>query len=168
MSRVVLCLALAAISLTTKQARALTLEVTHAGPSVVGEAHAFKATVTGATGAVTYAWKFGDDDDFHPGGAEASHTFTAPGLHNIDVQATDAAGGFAGAFFPHLVHHALTPKRPTTSSSIVYDAARKRVYSVNQDNDTVTSIDAETLTKVAEIDVYRRPESLALTPKGKL
>ena len=168
MSRVVSCLALAAVSLATTQAHALTLEVTHAGPSVVGVAHAFKATVTGATGAVTYAWKFGDDDDFHPGGADVSHAFAAPGLHNIDVQATDAAGGFASAFFPHLVHHALTPRRPTSSTSIVYDAARKRVYSVNQDNDTVTSIDAETLTKVGEVGVYRRPESLALTPEGKL
>ena len=50
-------------------ALALTLEVTHAGPSVVGEAHAFQATVTGANGAVTYEWKFGDADDFHAGGA---------------------------------------------------------------------------------------------------
>jgi YVTN family beta-propeller protein len=66
------------------------------------------------------------------------------------------------------VHHPLTPKRPTSATSIVYDAARNRVYSVNQDNDTVTSIDARTLQKVAELAVYREPESLALTPDGKL
>ena len=34
--------------------------MTHAGPSVVGEAHAFTATVTGASGALTYEWTFGD------------------------------------------------------------------------------------------------------------
>jgi YVTN family beta-propeller protein len=39
----------------------------------------------------------------------------------------------------------------------VYDAARKRVYSVNQDNDTLTSIDADKLQKVAELAVYRSP-----------
>lgn len=161
-------LALAGVSLAAAPALAITLEVTHAGPSVVGEAHAFTATVTGASGAVTYEWKFGDADDFHPGGVEASHTFTAPGLHSIDVLATDATGQIASAFFQHLVHHPLTPRRPTSSTSIVYDGARKRVYSVNQDNDTVTSIDADKLQKLAELAVYRRPESLALTPEGKL
>jgi YVTN family beta-propeller protein len=167
-SRIACCLAVAGISFAAAPARALTLEVTHAGPSVVGAAHAFTATVTGASGTVTYEWKFGDDGDFQPGGANVSHTFTAPGFHNIDVLATDATGQIASAFFPHLVHHPLTPKRPASSTSIVYDSARKRVYSVNQDNDTVTSIDAETLQKLAELAVYRRPESLALTPEGKL
>ena len=155
--------------LAATPALALTLEVTHAGPSVVGEAHAFKATVTGANGAVTYEWKFGDADDFHAGGAEVDRTPSRRRASTTSTcMATDAAGGLASAFFPHLVHHPLTPKRPTSSTSIVYDSARNRVYSVNQDNDTVTSIDADTLTKLAELDVYRRPESLALTPEGKL
>jgi len=154
--------------LAAAPALALTLEVTHAGPSVVGEAHAFQATVTGANGAVTYEWKFGDADDFHAGGTGSTHTFTAPGFHNIDVIATDAGGAVASAFFQHLVHHALTAKRPTSSTSIIHDSARNRVYVVNPDNDTVTSIDAATLQKLAELAVYRGPESLALTPEGKL
>ena len=82
--------------------------------------------------------------------------------------ATDAAGAVASAFFQHLVHHPLTAKRPTSSTSIIHDSARNRVYVVNQDNDTVTSIDADKLQKLAELAVYRRPESLALTPEGKL
>jgi YVTN family beta-propeller protein len=159
---------LAGFVLAAAPARAFTLDVTHAGPSIVGEAHAFKATATGASGAVTYEWKFGEAGDFQPGGADVSHTFTAPGIYDVDVWATDAAGATASAFFPHLVHHRLTPRRPASATSIVYDGARKRVYSVNPDNDSVTSIDAETLQKVAELPVYRRPESLALTPDGKL
>ena len=161
-------LALAGICLSATPALALTLDVTHAGPSVVGEAHAFTAAVTGSSGAVTFEWKFGDGGDFQPGAAEASHTFTAPGFFDIDVVATDATGASASAFFQHLVHYPLTPMRPTSSTSIVYDAARKRVYSVNQDSDTITAIDAETLQKLGELEVYRRPESLALTPEGKL
>ena len=159
---------LAGATLAAAPARALTLEVTHAGPSVVGEAHAFTATVTGATGAVSYEWKFGDADDFRSGGAQMSHAFTAPGFHNIDVLATDAGGAVASAFFQHLVHHPLTPRRPTSSTSIIHDGARRRVYVVNQDNDTVTAIDADQLHKLAELDVYRGPESLALLPDGKL
>jgi YVTN family beta-propeller protein len=167
-SRIAFCLALAGVSFAAAPAQAFTLEVTHAGPSAVGAAHVFKATASGASGTVRYEWKFGDDGDFQVGAAEMSHAFTAPGLHNVDVLATDASGAVGSAFFQHLVHHPLTPKRPTSSSSIVYDPARKRVYSLNQDNDTVTSIDAETLEKLAELAVYRRPESLALTPEGKL
>jgi DNA-binding beta-propeller fold protein YncE len=80
----------------------------------------------------------------------------------------DADGMVASQAFQHLAHHPLTAARPTSSSSIVYDAARNRVYSVNQDNDTITSIDAEELTKLAELEVYKKPESLALAPDGKL
>ena len=162
------CAVLAGVSLAAAvPAYALTVDVTHAGPSVVGEAHAFTATVTGASGALTYEWTFGEDAP-QVGGAQMSHTFTAPGLVGVQVFVTDARGDAGSAYFQHLVHYPLTAKRPTSSSSIVYDAGRNRVYSVNQDNDTVTSIDARTLQKIAELAVYRRPESLALTPDGKL
>src|SRR5512134_3544067 len=142
--RVASCAALAGTLLAATPAYALTVEVTHAGPSVVGEAHAFTATVTGATGAVTYEWTFGEAAP-EPGGAERSHTFTAPGLVGVQLFVTDATGDAGSTFFQHLVHYPLTAKRPASATSIVYDAARKRVYSVNQDNDTLTSIDAEKL-----------------------
>src|SRR4029078_1814518 len=130
-------------------AYALTVDVTHAGPSVVGEAHAFTATVTGANAALTYEWTFGDEAP-QIGGAQISHAFAAPGLVGVQVLVTDAKGDAGGAYFQHLVHYPLTAKRPTSSSSIVHDAARNRVYSVNQDNDTITAIHARTLQKLAE------------------
>ena len=167
MRAVASCVVLAGTILAAPPARALTVTLTHAGPSIVGEAHAFTATVTGASGALTYEWTFGEAAA-QPGGAQASHTFTTPGLVGVQVFVTDASGDVGSDYIQHLVHHPLTPKRPTSATSIVYDAARKRVYSVNQDNDTLTSIDADKLQKVAELAVYRRPESLALTPEGKL
>ena len=165
--RLASCAVLAGVSLGAVPAYALTVDVTHAGPSVVGEAHAFTATVTGANGALTYEWTFGDEAP-QIGGAQLSHAFAAPGLVGVQVLVTDAKGDAGSAYFQHLVHYPLTAKRPTSSSSIVHDAARNRVYSVNQDNDTITAIDARTLQKIAELAVYRRPESLALTPDGKL
>src|SRR5262245_49620124 len=60
MRAVVSCAVLAGTILTAAPALAFTVSVTHAGPSVVGEAHAFTATVTGASGALTYEWTFGD------------------------------------------------------------------------------------------------------------
>jgi YVTN family beta-propeller protein len=160
--------ALAAVSFVPSPALALGLDVVNPGPSVVGEAHVFSAVVTDASGEVTFAWKLGETEEPQPGPAEMSHTFTVPGHYSITVEATDAGGNFSSWSFQHMVHHPLTAKRPTSSTSIVYDSVRKRVYSVNQDNDTITSIDAEGLTKLAEIPVYQRPESLALTPEGKL
>jgi len=167
MRAVASCALLAGTILAAAPAHALTVKLTHVGPSVVGEAHAFTATVTGASGALTYEWTFGDAAA-QPGAAQASHTFPAPGLVGVQVFVTDATGDAGSDYIQHLVHHPLTPKRPTSATSIVYDTARKRVYSVNQDNDTLTSIDADKLQKVAELAVYRRPESLALTPEGKL
>jgi DNA-binding beta-propeller fold protein YncE/cytochrome c553 len=84
------------------------------------------------------------------------------------VIATDATGDTASVFFRHLVHYPLAARRPNASTSIVYDGARNRIYSLNQDNDTVTAIDPDNLVKVGEVAVYRKPESLALTPDGKL
>jgi len=149
-------------------ALALTLTIAHSGPSLVGEPHAFSATAPDAKGAVTFEWQFGETEPFQPGAAQASHTFATPGLYSIQVTATDSTGDNQSLFFRHLVYHPLTPKRPTSATSIVYDAVRSRIFSVNQDNDTVTVIDPEKLAKLGELDVYKKPESLALTPEGKL
>jgi YVTN family beta-propeller protein len=154
-------------TLWASPALALTVTVTHSGPSVVGEAHTFAAAVTEATGEVTYEWQF-DGGEYVAGGAEMTQAFAAPGIHYVDARATDSAGNVHSHFFPHLVHHPLTPARPTSASPIVYDAARNRVYVANQDNDTVSAVDPENLTSVGELSVYRKPESLAVMPDGKL
>ncbi len=167
-SRVAALFALVALTFSAVPALALGVDVTNEGPSVVGEAHTFSATVVDAMGDVTFTWNFGETGDLETGAAEMSHTFTAPGHYTITVEVTDGAGDSASWSFQHMVHHPLTEKRPTSSTSIVYDSERNRVYSVNQDNDTVTSIDPEELVKVAELPVYKRPESLALAPDGKL
>jgi len=156
------------ISLLTAPAAALTLDVKDSGPSVVGEACTFKATVSEASGAVKYQWRFGDADMYVSGGAEMPFTFTAPGHFSVDVIATDAKGGSSSWSIQHLVHYPLTARRPTSSTSIVYDAQRHRVYSLNQDNDSLTSIDAVQLSKLAELPLYRDPEALAIAPSGKL
>ena len=70
-SRVALALAVLGTSLTATPALGLTLEVTHAGPSVVGEAHGFTATATEASGAVTFSWTFGESAEPEAGGPAA-------------------------------------------------------------------------------------------------
>jgi DNA-binding beta-propeller fold protein YncE/cytochrome c553 len=167
-SLIAFALALPTVSLSAAPALALTLEVSHPGPSVVGEAHVFTATATEASGAVTYTWTFGESAEPEAGGSEMPHTFGEPGHYTIIVGATDASGDYTSEVFQHMVHHPLTAMRPTSSTSIIYDAARNRVYSLNQDNDSVTSFDADALVKLGELPVYRKPESLAVMPDGKL
>lgn len=162
------CIALGGVTAWTPLASAFEVSVPHDTPATVGEPQTFNATVTGATGDVTFEWRFGDSDEVTMGGAEISHTFAQPGHFNVDVFATDANGDSGSAYFQYLAHYPLTASPPTASSPIIYDPARNRIYSANPDNDTVAVIDPDNLVKLAEFYVYENPESLALTPEGKL
>ncbi len=163
-----LVILLAASLLWAAPAFCLELSIEPPGPTELGQPETFTVVPTDAVGEVSYEWRFGDGLDFEVAGAEVSHVFTDAGLQNVDVYATDAEGNTASAYFRHLVHYPLTQEAPTSSTSIIYDGARNRVYSLNQDNDSVTAVDAETLEIVGELPVYRKPESLALTSQGKL
>src|SRR6187549_1601626 len=107
MRTVASCAVLAGTLLTAAPALAFTVTVTHAGPSVIGQAHAFAATVTGASGSLSYEWTFGDAPS-EIGGAQVSHTFTAAGLVGVQVFVTDAKGDVGSEYIQHLVHHPLT------------------------------------------------------------
>ena len=159
---------LATATLWTSPVRAFDVEVPHATPSLVGESHTFSATVTGATGEVSFEWRFGEASEVIEGGAEMAHVFDEPGHYSVDVVATDENGETGSAFFRHLVHYPLTPLPPALSSSIIYDSARNRIYVANPDSDTVAVIDPDNLVKLGEFFVYQNPESLTLTPEGKL
>ncbi|HEY6726811.1 MAG TPA: PKD domain-containing protein, partial [Polyangiaceae bacterium] len=157
-----------AAALWTAPASAFELEVPHGTASLVGEAYTFRAEVTGAAGEVRFEWRFGDAGEVIEGGAEMANVFDTPGHHSVDVVATDENGDTGSAFFRHLAHYALTPAPPAQSSPIIYDSARSRIYTANPDSGTVAVIDPETLSKLGEFFVYQNPESLALTPEGKL
>jgi DNA-binding beta-propeller fold protein YncE len=156
-------------------AQALIADVTPPGPSLVGENVTFRVAVSDAVGAVSYRWNITQWVATDETGVaveveteEASYTFAAPGHYTVNVLVVDESGSNAGGSFTHLAHHPVTARPPAVSTPIVYDAARNRVYSVNQDNDSITSIDAEALVGLAELPVYGRPEALAIAPDGKL
>jgi DNA-binding beta-propeller fold protein YncE len=151
-------------------ASALTLQVDKAASSLVGDSFDFKASISDSVGAVQYRWSFGDDQmtEFEVDRTEVSHVYTKPGHYTVAVTAKDDSASFAGETWTHVVHYPVTEKRPNASTTIVYDAARNRVYNVNQDNDTISAIDPMTLMKTGELAVYRDPEALALAPNGKL
>ncbi|HKQ69078.1 MAG TPA: hypothetical protein VJT73_07055, partial [Polyangiaceae bacterium] len=95
--------------------------------------------------------------------------YAAAGRFFASVFVKDANGAFnRSKTFAHVVHYPIADKPPATSAPIVYDKARNRVYSVNQDNDSIASIDPMALKKVGELPVYQHPEAIALAPDGKL
>jgi len=151
------------------RALALTAEVPTRDPSLVGQAFTFRAVTSGAVGVTQYRWNFGDGPagDFVADASEVQHTYAQPGHYSIIVTIKDQAG-FTSVAFGHTVHYPVKARRPSASTDIVYDQARHRIYTTNEDDDSITVIDAAGLKKVAEIPVYQRPEALALTPEGKL
>ncbi len=153
----------------TTAAAALTAEVPTRDPSVVGEAYAFRAVVSGEVGTTLYRWNFGDGTpaDFVAGASDVTHTYTQPGHYPLIVTIKDQSN-FTSVAFVHIVHYPITARAPSASTDIVYDTMRKRVCNVNEDDDSVSITDAVGLTAVAEIPVYQRPVALAIAPGGKL
>jgi len=161
----------AVLSLAVAQrAEALEVEITHA-PAERGQTSTFSATVTDAVGTVEYRWDFGDGTDAGEWSSDLStvtYDYAEPGHYPVNLLVRDDETPFAGHAFTHTVYEPLTAGTPVSSTTIVYDEARGIVVNANPDNDTVTVVDAAGLTKVAEIDVYARPSSLALAPDGRL
>ena len=136
----------------------------------LGQVSTFTAVTSDEVGIVEYRWDFGDGEqtEWLPDQVEVEHLYAEPGHYTVNLLVRDDATPFEGRAFTHTVYRALTPKPPVSSSTIVYDAVRNRVYNVNPDNATVTVVDAAALTKVGEIPVYLGPEALAIAPDGKL
>ena len=68
-----------------------------------------------------------------------------------------------------LAHPPVSPStaaHPTHASTIVVDEGRERVWSVNPDSDTVTSIKSRELVKLFEVPVGDNPRTLALAPNN--
>ena len=58
--------------------------------------------------------------------------------------------------------------QPTQSSSITVDSAGRRVWVANPDSDTVTALNADTLAVQTEINVGKRPVSVAVDASNQL
>ena len=137
-----------------------------------GTSVAYSITSTGGVN-VKYKWSWGDGtaDTALSSSASASHTYASPGRYQITVTATDDTGRITTATFYQAINAALTAKSPTASTSIIYEArtaANSRLWTVNQDNNSVSVFDAVTRARLAEVTVGTAPRSLALAPSGNV
>jgi YVTN family beta-propeller protein len=146
----------------------LELEATSPGPLEINKSGTFIASSSGTTSTL-YSWDFGDGTPpTSPSTSPiVSHTFSKPGNYTVQLSANDE-GVTDRISFVQTAHRPLTEFAPTHSSSIVYDEENGYVWSVNPDNDTVTAINLQTLTKSLEIPVGKTPRTLALGPNNTL
>jgi DNA-binding beta-propeller fold protein YncE len=152
---------------------ALALEI-RGEPAVavpIGQAHTFKiAQVMDAQGDVTYRWNFGDGSDLMGPGAPAQveHSYDTAGHYTVIVVATDSAGKKTSASWVQTAYAPLSDPPPSNSGSVVFDAARNRIWSVNQDNDSVTVSNAASASRILERAVGKQPRMLAQAPDGSI
>jgi large repetitive protein len=130
-------------------------------------------TASSANGTnVLYMWSF--DDGTPPTAYSSSptmvHTFAQPGVYFVTVTALSEGVPAQSETVTQTIYLPLTANRPTASTNIAYEtrAAGDRVWVVNQDNDSVTVINAATNAKAAEIGVGNAPRSLAIAPNGRV
>ena len=144
-------------------------EIVPVAAVAVGQPVDFQAQVTSTIGLTTHAWTFGDGSDGTiPLGTETTrHTYARPG-HYI-VRAAVGNDLFQTACATQVtVHEPIVPGRATSSSTIIFDADRARVWVVNPDHDSVTAINAVTHEVLFQRPVGRHPRTLAQASDGAI
>ncbi|MBO6574116.1 MAG: DUF1929 domain-containing protein [Rhodothermales bacterium] len=126
-------------------------------PIAVGQAGSVSLSVSGPA-SFDVAWDFGDGTST-TGGAQASHTWSAPGRYQISAVVTAGPESAQVSFFQN-VHPAETGQAGSRSSSIVLDASG-RIWNVNPDNNSVTVTSANGQVRLAELPVGDNPVALS-------
>ena len=139
-------------------------------PAIEGATINYTIVSTGGVN-VRYQWSWGDGSpaSVWSSNPSVSHTFANPGRYEVAVTATDDTGRIVTQTLRQLIYAPLAALAPTASSPIVYEdraSGNDRIWSVNQDNDSVSVFDVVTRSRIAEIPVGKSPEGLAIAPNG--
>jgi YVTN family beta-propeller protein len=147
------------------RAVALTVTMAPVTPVPMGQSLTLHvASVTQAVGQTSFTWNFGDGSPAAvTSDLQATHTYQAFGHYTVIVLASDDATR-TSASFVQTVYVPATAKPPSNSSSIILDAQRHQVWTVNSDSDSVSVIDADLLTRIREVPVGDEPHALAQAP----
>ena len=97
------------------------------------------------------------------------HDYAAPGHYQAKVQVRDVTGVITTRAVTVTVLAAiLAGAQPTANSQVAVDAASRTVWTVNPDNNTVRSVNADTLAPGPEITVGADPRSEAVDGAGNI
>ncbi|HEX8546452.1 MAG TPA: SMP-30/gluconolactonase/LRE family protein [Cytophagaceae bacterium] len=113
----------------------------------------------------TVAWDFGDGTGLgkYQSSNTTSHKFLKPGVYRVFARIKDVDIPISVV---HTVTKPLQKIRPTHSSTIVLDTLLNQLWVVNTDNNSVTIIDSKNYSKISEIEVGRKPRTVALDRSG--
>ncbi|CCN73079.1 NPCBM/NEW2 domain-containing protein [Vibrio nigripulchritudo] len=119
-------------------------------------------------GTLEYSWDFGDGSSPTAFSTQSavSHTYTSPGHWQPVVTVRES--NFSSSNTRRVTaYHPPTSTPPVTASTI--SQSGNQVYVVNEDNDTVTAISANSpFSKVWEAPVGDRPRTLDIAPNGHI
>lgn len=132
---------------------------------LVGDTLAFTLSCSTDPDTAVY-WDFGDGETLAGSRSlTVRHAYPKPGRYEVFVRVP-------GVLIPYARYQSVlfpaTSGRSGKSSSLAYDAARKRIWLANADNHTVTAVDAATWQVIWEKPVGGNPRSLALDADGRI
>jgi cytochrome c peroxidase len=125
--------------------------------------------------ALEYRFSFGDEESSREWSTNSTvaKTFAGAGRFSAKVQVRDAANNLAVEALTISVAATPAGPLPTKSSPVAVDAAGRKVWTVNPDNDSVTAVDADTGVVLFENDLAASlgepsvdPRSLAVASNG--
>ena len=142
-------------------------------PAPVSGNATLSVTATGGNPPLEYSWDFGDGtQSSFSSSSQITHNYAAKGRYPVTLRVRDST-----APSPQIVTHTMkvtvappVPAGPvsTKGSQMVLDGTNRRVWSVNPDSNTVTSIHADSLVKLSEFQVGADPRSIAQDVSGHL
>lgn len=140
-------------------------------PAAPGQTVTFTAAGSDPDGgAVEYRFDFGDGSPrtSWSNSATTGHGYSERGHYQALVQVRDAAGAIATATHTVTVTTAPAGPQPTRSTLVLCDDARRRVWTVNPDNDTLSAFHGDTLLKELEVSVCADPRSVGRSALGQI
>ncbi|WP_346188812.1 cadherin domain-containing protein [Rubritalea halochordaticola] len=141
-------------------------------PQVTGSTINFSLSVDNPGGfSLEHSWDYGDGSPVtsFSSSTTSSHTYSTAGNHVVTVSTRLNGQTYTTkATSVQVIHNPIASTPPTNSSTIIFDGDNDLVWNVNPDNNSVSAIDANTLSLVYETNVGNNPKSIALAPGNKL
>ncbi len=142
-------------------------------PAPVNGNATLSVAASGGTPPFEYSWDFGDGtQSSFSSSASIAHTYAVKGHYTAKVTVRDSGIPAPQTVVRTMKVTVVTPPPAgpvsTKGSQMVVDSANRRVWTVNPDTDTVTSIHADTLVKMSEFPVGKDPRSIAQDASGNL
>ena len=138
-------------------------------PAQQGNTVTYNAAATGS-GTVQYRWNFGDGnlDTPYSNNAEITHTYARPGRYVVSLTVRDSSGDELRRTFTQVIHPPVQSALPQASRGLLEHSTANQVWSVNPDNNSVSVIDTQSLSLLAEIEVGAEPVSIAEASDGNV